>query len=134
MQCYVFVLGVFFAKSDVGLGTIVGSAVFNIFVIISVVALFSGQVNLPTNIYLCNKLIFLWLLQVIYLLWWPMTRDCLCYVLSILTLALVIMDNEVQWYEKNTELLEITQISGKLHEFKFSGTKLWHWLDSTSST
>ena len=76
-ELFTSIVGVFFAKSDVGLGTIVGSAVFNILAIIAIVALFTGHV--------------------ISLLWWPMTRDCGVYVVSIVTLALVIMDNVVTW-------------------------------------
>lgn len=40
-------LGVFITKGDVGVGTIVGSAVFNILCIIGVCGIFAGQVNLP---------------------------------------------------------------------------------------
>ena len=76
-ELFTSIVGVFFAKSDVGLGTIVGSAVFNILAIIAIVALFTGHV--------------------INLLWWPMTRDCCVYVISVLTLTLVIMDNVVTW-------------------------------------
>jgi Ca2+/Na+ antiporter len=36
--------GVFFAKSDVGIGTIVGSAVFNVLFVIAMCALFSKEV------------------------------------------------------------------------------------------
>ena len=35
----------FIAKGDVGVGTIVGSAVFNVLIIISLCALFAGQVG-----------------------------------------------------------------------------------------
>lgn len=38
-------LGVFITKGDVGVGTIVGSAVFNILVIIGICGIFSGQVH-----------------------------------------------------------------------------------------
>merc|ERR1712203_1111532 len=37
------IMGTFVTKSDLGIGTIVGSAVFNIFGVISVCGLFSGQ-------------------------------------------------------------------------------------------
>lgn len=37
--------GVFITKGDVGVGTIVGSAVFNILVIIGLSGIFSGQVE-----------------------------------------------------------------------------------------
>lgn len=42
----VCVSGVFITKGDVGMGTIVGSAVFNILCIIGVCGLFAGQVRL----------------------------------------------------------------------------------------
>ena len=42
---YCVFAGVFIAKGDVGVGTIVGSAVFNILVIIGLCGLFAGQVN-----------------------------------------------------------------------------------------
>lgn len=38
--------GVFIAKGDVGVGTIVGSAVFNILVIIGLCAMFAGSVSI----------------------------------------------------------------------------------------
>jgi Ca2+/Na+ antiporter len=44
----VCVSGVFITKGDVGVGTIVGSAVFNILCIIGVCGLFAGQVGLAT--------------------------------------------------------------------------------------
>lgn len=42
-------LGVFITKGDVGVGTIVGSAVFNILVIIGICGIFSGQVHTPRS-------------------------------------------------------------------------------------
>lgn len=38
-------LGVFITKGDVGVGTIVGSAVFNVLVIIGICGIFAGQVH-----------------------------------------------------------------------------------------
>ncbi|GFN80455.1 sodium:potassium:calcium exchanger [Plakobranchus ocellatus] len=73
------VVGVFFAQSDVGVGTIVGSAVFNILFIIGVCGVFAGMV--------------------VELTWYPLVRDTLFYLLSVLTLFLVIKDQEVTWYE-----------------------------------
>ncbi len=40
-----FISGVFITKGDLGVGTIVGSAVFNILVIIGVCGIFAGQVE-----------------------------------------------------------------------------------------
>ncbi|XP_071089712.1 probable sodium/potassium/calcium exchanger CG1090 isoform X2 [Haliotis cracherodii] len=73
------VIGVFIAKDDVGLGTVVGSAIYNVMFVISICGLFAGAV--------------------VHLHWWPMVRDCMCYLLSVLALVLVIMDGMVKWYE-----------------------------------
>ncbi|KAL4221991.1 hypothetical protein ACF0H5_018037 [Mactra antiquata] len=78
-EFFTSVIGVFIAKSDVGVGTIVGSAVFNILFIIGACAIFSGML--------------------IKLTWYPMTRDCLFYLISIAALVIVIDDEKVYWYE-----------------------------------
>ncbi len=57
------------SKGDVGTGTIVGSAVFNILVIIGLVSILTGKV--------------------VYLNWWPLIRDSSCYAISIIALILV---------------------------------------------
>ncbi|GFS23865.1 sodium:potassium:calcium exchanger [Elysia marginata] len=77
--------GVFFAQSDVGVGTIVGSAVFNILFIIGVCGVFAGMV--------------------VELTWYPLIRDTLFYLLSVLTLFLIIKDQEVMWYEATMMIL-----------------------------
>ncbi|CAL8109121.1 unnamed protein product [Calicophoron daubneyi] len=72
-------VGVFIAKDDIGLGAVVGSADFNIMLVVSVTALFAKQV--------------------IYLNWWPLVRDSTFYLISIIVLALVILDELIYWYE-----------------------------------
>ncbi|TGZ73251.1 hypothetical protein CRM22_001630 [Opisthorchis felineus] len=72
-------VGVFIAKDDIGLGAVVGSADFNVMLVVSVTALFAKEI--------------------IYLNWWPLVRDCTFYLLSIIVLALVILDEHVYWYE-----------------------------------
>ncbi|GAA6078907.1 sodium/potassium/calcium exchanger 3, partial [Tachysurus ichikawai] len=42
-ELFTSLIGVFITKGDVGVGTIVGSAVFNILVIIGVCGIFAGQ-------------------------------------------------------------------------------------------
>ncbi|XP_047209110.1 sodium/potassium/calcium exchanger 3-like isoform X3 [Girardinichthys multiradiatus] len=78
-ELFTSLIGVFITKGDVGVGTIVGSAVFNILVIIGLCGIFSGQ---PIS-----------------LTWWPLFRDALFYILSILVLILVIYDEKVLWWE-----------------------------------
>ncbi|XP_054647800.1 sodium/potassium/calcium exchanger 3-like isoform X2 [Dunckerocampus dactyliophorus] len=78
-ELFTSLIGVFITKGDVGVGTIVGSAVFNILVIIGICGVFAGQ---PIS-----------------LSWWPLFRDAVFYILSIIVLILVIYDERVQWWE-----------------------------------
>ncbi|XP_033101125.1 sodium/potassium/calcium exchanger 3-like isoform X4 [Anneissia japonica] len=84
-ELFTSVIGVFIANGDVGVGTIIGSAVFNILIIIGICALFAGQV--------------------VSLTWWPLFRDTTVYSVSIATLIYVIHDGKVQWYESLVMLL-----------------------------
>uniref|UniRef100_A0A3P9B695 Solute carrier family 24 member 6a n=1 Tax=Maylandia zebra TaxID=106582 RepID=A0A3P9B695_9CICH len=68
-ELFTSLIAVFITKGDVGVGTIVGSAVFNILVIIGICGIFAGQ---P-----------------IALSWWPLFRDAVFYILSIVVLILV---------------------------------------------
>ena len=69
-------MGTFVTKTDLGIGTIVGSAVFNIFGVISVCGIFSGKR--------------------IRLDWYPITRDCLIYGLTVGVLIIVLIDEKVR--------------------------------------
>ena len=60
-------MGVFVAKSSVGFGTIVGSAVFNVLFVIGMCAMFSKEILVLT--------------------WWPLFRDCTYYAISLGVLA-----------------------------------------------
>uniref|UniRef100_A0A8C4HTE8 Sodium/calcium exchanger membrane region domain-containing protein n=1 Tax=Dicentrarchus labrax TaxID=13489 RepID=A0A8C4HTE8_DICLA len=68
-ELFTSVIGVFITKGDVGVGTIVGSAVFNILCIIGVCGIFA--------------------VQTIRLSCWPLLRDSLYYTLSISALIVV---------------------------------------------
>jgi len=72
-------LGVFVAKNDIGFGTIVGSAVFNILFVISACIVFAKEV--------------------LELEWWPLTRDSFCYGVSLLILVGFVENQSVEWYE-----------------------------------
>lgn len=73
------IIGVFFAKDDIGVSGVIGSAVFNIMFVISVCALFSGTV--------------------LQLNWWPLVRDCTFYSLSIIIMLFVICNDVISWPE-----------------------------------
>uniref|UniRef100_A0A4W6FA81 Solute carrier family 24 member 3 n=1 Tax=Lates calcarifer TaxID=8187 RepID=A0A4W6FA81_LATCA len=68
-ELFTSVIGVFITKGDVGVGTIVGSAVFNILCIIGVCGIFA--------------------VQTIHLSRWPLLRDSVYYTLSISALIVV---------------------------------------------
>ncbi|XP_056443261.1 sodium/potassium/calcium exchanger 3-like [Gadus chalcogrammus] len=70
---------VFITKGDVGVGTIVGSAVFNILCIIGVCGLFAGQA--------------------VRLSHWTLLRDSMYYTFSIVALIAFIYDEQVCWWE-----------------------------------
>uniref|UniRef100_A0A8D0C104 Solute carrier family 24 member 4 n=1 Tax=Salvator merianae TaxID=96440 RepID=A0A8D0C104_SALMN len=68
-ELFASVIGVFITHGDVGVGTIVGSAVFNILCIIGVCGLFAGQV--------------------VQLTWWSVFRDSVYYTISVVVLIVV---------------------------------------------
>jgi solute carrier family 24 (sodium/potassium/calcium exchanger), member 2 len=78
-ELFTSVIGVFVSFDDVGIGTIVGSAVFNILFVIGMCALFSKTL--------------------LSLTWWPLFRDCTFYSASLLTLIYFFRDNMIQWWE-----------------------------------
>ncbi|XP_003963952.2 sodium/potassium/calcium exchanger 3 [Takifugu rubripes] len=84
-ELFTSVIGVFITKGDVGVGTIVGSAVFNILCIIGVCGIFA--------------------VQVIHLSHWPLLRDSVYYTLSISALIVFIYDEKVVWWEALTLIL-----------------------------
>ncbi|XP_012260271.1 probable sodium/potassium/calcium exchanger CG1090 isoform X2 [Athalia rosae] len=73
------VIGVFFAKDDIGVSGVIGSAVFNIMFVISVCGLCSGTVS--------------------KLNWWPLCRDCFFYAISILVMLGTIYNESISWPE-----------------------------------
>ncbi|XP_065259794.1 sodium/potassium/calcium exchanger 4 [Emys orbicularis] len=78
-ELFASVIGVFITHGDVGVGTIVGSAVFNILCIIGVCGIFAGQV--------------------VRLTWWSVFRDSVYYTLSVILLIIFIYDEQIVWWE-----------------------------------
>uniref|UniRef100_A0A3Q3RPJ3 Solute carrier family 24 member 4b n=1 Tax=Mastacembelus armatus TaxID=205130 RepID=A0A3Q3RPJ3_9TELE len=74
-ELFASIIGVFITHGDVGVGTIVGSAVFNILCIIGVCGIFAGQVVMLT--------------------WWAVFRDSFYYILSVVALIAVSWANYV---------------------------------------
>ncbi|XP_034835302.1 sodium/potassium/calcium exchanger Nckx30C isoform X4 [Maniola hyperantus] len=78
-ELFTSIIGVFVSFDDVGIGTIVGSAVFNILFVIGACALFSRTT--------------------LSLTWWPLFRDCTFYSVSLLVLIYCFRDNVIYWQE-----------------------------------
>ncbi|KAM4600791.1 sodium/potassium/calcium exchanger 4 [Polymixia lowei] len=98
-ELFASVIGVFITHGDVGVGTIVGSAVFNILCIIGVCGIFAGQV--------------------VVLTWWSVFRDSFYYILSVLALIAFIYDEKIVWWES---LVLVLMYVGYILVMKFNSS------------
>ncbi|XP_036942449.1 sodium/potassium/calcium exchanger 4 isoform X2 [Acanthopagrus latus] len=98
-ELFASVIGVFITHGDVGVGTIVGSAVFNILCIIGVCGIFAGQVVILT--------------------WWAVFRDSFYYILSVLALIAFIYDEKIVWWES---LVLVVMYAGYILVMKFNSS------------
>uniref|UniRef100_A0A182JA64 Sodium/potassium/calcium exchanger 5 n=1 Tax=Anopheles atroparvus TaxID=41427 RepID=A0A182JA64_ANOAO len=78
-ELFINCVGTFVTKGDLGVGAVVGSAVFNILAVPAVCGLLGGQV--------------------VQLRWWPVTRDSMMYGIAVIGLIGVLYDGRVMWYE-----------------------------------
>ncbi|XP_054892816.1 sodium/potassium/calcium exchanger 1-like isoform X4 [Poeciliopsis prolifica] len=78
-ELFTSLIGVFISHSNVGIGTIVGSAVFNILFVIGMCAVFSREM--------------------LHLTWWPLFRDVTFYILDLIMLIVFFLDNVIWWWE-----------------------------------
>lgn len=78
-ELFISIIGVFISKSNVGFGTIVGSAVFNILFVIGMCAMFSKTV--------------------LQLTWWPLLRDCLFYIAALIILICFFQNQKIEYWE-----------------------------------
>ncbi|CAH2274454.1 sodium potassium calcium exchanger 1-like isoform X2 [Pelobates cultripes] len=78
-ELFTSLIGVFISHSNVGIGTIVGSAVFNILFVIGTCALFSREI--------------------LNLTWWPLFRDVSFYIIDLIMLIIFFLDNVILWWE-----------------------------------
>jgi sodium/potassium/calcium exchanger 2 len=78
-ELFTSIIGVFIAVSDVGIGTIVGSAVFNVLFVIAACAFASASALKLTA--------------------WPLMRDTLFYSIALIVLVIFFLDDTIYWYE-----------------------------------
>ncbi|XP_042246525.1 sodium/potassium/calcium exchanger 4 isoform X1 [Thunnus thynnus] len=98
-ELFASVIGVFITHGDVGVGTIVGSAVFNILCIIGVCGIFAGQV--------------------VVLTWWAVFRDSFYYILAVVALIAFIYDEKIVWWES---LVLVVMYAGYILVMKFNSS------------
>ncbi|XP_012679957.2 sodium/potassium/calcium exchanger 4a isoform X2 [Clupea harengus] len=96
-ELFASIIGVFITHGDVGVGTIVGSAVFNILCIIGVCGIFAGQV-----VFLTKYAVF---------------RDSFYYTLSVVALIIFIYDEKIVWWES---LILVVMYVGYILIMKFN--------------
>lgn len=84
-ELFTSVIGVFISHSNVGIGTIVGSAVFNILFVIGMCAIFSREI--------------------LNLTWWPLFRDVSFYIIGLIMLIVFFLDNYITYHESIALLL-----------------------------
>ncbi|XP_066913377.1 LOW QUALITY PROTEIN: sodium/potassium/calcium exchanger 2-like [Clytia hemisphaerica] len=78
-ELFTSIIGVFFSDSQVGFGTIVGSAVFNVLFVIGMCAM-------------CSK-------TLLELTWWPLLRDSIFYIIALILLIIFFSDSSISWHE-----------------------------------
>jgi K+-dependent Na+/Ca+ exchanger-like protein len=80
-ELFVSLVATFLLVNEGGVGTIVGSAIFNILVIVG-----------ATSYLACKeKNLKIW--------WYPLCRDCFFYTVSIIELCVTLANEHVEWYE-----------------------------------
>eukprot|EP01025_Chloroclados_australasicus_P028000 TRINITY_DN27719_c0_g1_i1.p1 TRINITY_DN27719_c0_g1~~TRINITY_DN27719_c0_g1_i1.p1 ORF type:complete len:444 (+),score=40.33 TRINITY_DN27719_c0_g1_i1:1-1332(+) len=94
------------AESEIGVGTIVGSAVFNILVIIGITAVFAGRT--------------------LHLDWKPLIRDAVFYLAAVASILLIFMDKKVYWWEG---LICVLCYAGYVLFMAYNHT-IMSWIDS----
>ncbi|XP_052746522.1 sodium/potassium/calcium exchanger 4-like [Bicyclus anynana] len=78
-ELFINCVGTFITEGDLGVGAILGSAVFNILAVPALCTLIAGKV--------------------IILDWWSISRDCMMYAVAVVALILTLLDSKVYWYE-----------------------------------
>ncbi|XP_069700472.1 sodium/potassium/calcium exchanger 4-like [Periplaneta americana] len=84
-ELFINIIGTFITESDLGVGTVVGSAVFNTLGVAACLGLAACKL--------------------IGLEWWPLTRDCSIYIITIGVMTAVTYDGTIEWYEAAILLL-----------------------------
>ncbi|XP_022240478.1 sodium/potassium/calcium exchanger 3-like [Limulus polyphemus] len=74
------VIGAFITEGDIGIGTILGTAVFNLLGVTMIVSFIVWKTDVPLD-------------------WYPLSRDSFVYTITVAALAAVLTDNVIRWWE-----------------------------------
>ncbi|XP_075534877.1 sodium/potassium/calcium exchanger 5-like [Dermacentor variabilis] len=103
------VFGLFVSEGDIGVSTVLGSAVFNIVGVTGVIGLIIWKKTVDIS-------------------WYPVTRDCIMFAVTVLALVVIVWDNSVAWWEALIMLLMfilyIVYMSFDSHISKWSQRKV----------
>lgn len=118
------VFGLFVSEGDIGVSTVLGSAVFNIVGVTGVIGLIVWKKTVDIS-------------------WYPVTRDCIMFAITVLALVVIVSDNSVYWWEAMIMLLMFilyivymsfdSRIS-KWSQRKVDKLKMFRWVASISTT
>ncbi|CAG5008159.1 unnamed protein product [Parnassius apollo] len=106
-ELFINCVGTFVTEGDLGVGAIVGSAVFNVLAVPACCALVAART--------------------VELDWWSVSRDCLMYAVAVVALILTLLDNVIHWHEALLLVLMYTLyilamvFNGRLGSFVRSG-------------
>ena len=78
-ELFTAIVATLISGSSEGMGTVIGSAIFNIMIITGCSCVFAGQV------------LQIW--------WYPLCRDSITYIISIVTMICILWDGKVYWHE-----------------------------------
>lgn len=120
-ELFINIVGTFVTEGDLGVGTIVGSAVFNILAVPACCGLFANQVRISFSRSDTNETRYRQILKLESSMWerkrrkqtnkinlfvqvlnleiWPVTRDTIAYAITVLLLILTLRDGRIEWYE-----------------------------------
>eukprot|EP00756_Hemistasia_phaeocysticola_P025086 Hpha_TRINITY_DN15987_c2_g4::TRINITY_DN15987_c2_g4_i1::g.72305::m.72305/K13750/SLC24A2, NCKX2; solute carrier family 24 (sodium/potassium/calcium exchanger), member 2 len=100
-ELFTSLFGVFVAKSNVGFGTIVGSAVFNVLFVIGACAAFTRKLAGDQAKHHFEKTgeLIPWYHQGLELTAWPLARDSIFYGIDLVVLLICFLDEKIYWYE-----------------------------------
>ncbi|XP_077514386.1 sodium/potassium/calcium exchanger 5-like [Amblyomma americanum] len=103
------VFGLFVTEGDIGVSTVLGSAVFNIVGVTGIIGLIIWKKTVDIS-------------------WYPVTRDCIMFAVTVLALVVFVSDNSVAWWEALIMLLMfimyIVYMSFDAHISKWSQRKV----------